>query len=55
MARVDQERKDFIHGQFQKDARDPLNYDLVINTGGLTAEGTAEIVLATLKQKLGVA
>jgi cytidylate kinase len=54
VARVDQERKDFIHGQFQKDARDPLNYDLVINTGPLTVEGTAEIVLAGLKQKLGV-
>jgi cytidylate kinase len=54
VARVDQERKDFIHGQFQKDARDPMNYDVVINTGALTVEGTAEIVLAALKQKLGV-
>ncbi len=53
--KVDQERKNFIHGQFQKDARDPLNYDLVVNTGALTVEGTAEIVLAALKQKLGVA
>ncbi len=54
VAKVDQERKDFAHEQFQKDVRDPLNYDLVINTGGLTVEGTAEIVLAALKQKLGV-
>ena len=54
VAKVDQERKDFIHGQFQKDVQDPLNYDLVVNTGPLTVEGTAEIVLAALKQKLGV-
>lgn len=54
IARVDQERKDFIRGQFQKDVRDPMNYDLMINTGALTAERTTEIVLATLKQKLGV-
>ncbi|HKT10658.1 MAG TPA: cytidylate kinase-like family protein [Terriglobia bacterium] len=54
VAKVDQERKDFIRGQFQKDARDPMNYDLVINTAPLTAERTAEIVIAALKQKLGV-
>jgi cytidylate kinase len=54
VARVDQERKDFIRDQFQKDVCNPLNYDLVVNTGGLTVEGTAEIVLAALKQKLGV-
>jgi len=54
VARVDQERKDFIHGQFQKDAYDPLNYDLVVNTGALTVERTAEIVLAALTQKLGI-
>jgi cytidylate kinase len=54
VAKVDQERKDFIHNQFQKDVQDPLNYDLVVNTGALTVEGTAEIVLAALKQKPGV-
>lgn len=55
IAKVDQERADFIRGQFQRDARDPLNYDLVINTGQLTVERTAEIVLSALKQKPGVA
>ncbi|TAM81406.1 MAG: cytidylate kinase-like family protein [Acidobacteria bacterium] len=52
--KVDRERKHFVHDQFQKDLRDPLNYDLVINTDALTVEGTAEIVLAALKQKLAV-
>lgn len=54
VAKVDQERKEFIHRQFQKDTRNPLNYDLMVNTGPLTVERTAEIVLAALKQKLGV-
>ncbi|MEJ2007041.1 MAG: cytidylate kinase-like family protein [Acidobacteriota bacterium] len=54
VTKVDQGRKDFIHGHFQQDARDPLNYDLVVNTAVLSVEGTAEIVMAALKQKLGV-
>lgn len=52
--RVDQERKDFIRSHFSLDARDPLNYDLVVNTAALSVEGTAEIVMTALKQKLGV-
>jgi cytidylate kinase len=55
VARVDQERTNFIRSHFQKDARDPLHYDLVVNTGGLSVEQTAEIVLAALKNKLGIA
>lgn len=54
VVKVDQERMDFIQSHFRKDIRDPLNYDLVVNTESLTVEGTAEIVLAALKQKLGV-
>jgi cytidylate kinase len=53
--KVDQERKVFIRSHFQHDARNPLHYDLVVNTGGLSVEGTAEIVLAAARQKLGVA
>lgn len=53
--RVDQQRKDFIRSHFQRDTRDPLHYDLVVNTGALSAEGTAEIVLAAARQKLGIA
>lgn len=52
--KVDQERRNFIRSHFQRDTRDPLHYDLVVNTGALTAEGTAEIVLAAARNKLGV-
>lgn len=54
VGKVDQERRIFIRSQFQGNANDPLNYDLVLNTGALSVEGTAEIVLAALKQKLGI-
>jgi cytidylate kinase len=52
--KVDQQRKRFVREHFQKDPREPLHYDIVVNTEALTVEGTAEIVLTALKQKLGV-
>lgn len=52
--KVDQERKNFIRSYFQQDARDPLHYDLVLNTEALSIEGTADIVLAAIRRKLGV-
>lgn len=52
--KVDRERKAFVRNHFQQDISDSLQYDLVINTGPLSVEGTAEIVLAALKRKLGV-
>jgi cytidylate kinase len=53
--KVDQERENFIRGHFQHDAGNPLHYDLVVNTGALSVQGTAEIVLAAARQKLGIA
>lgn len=54
VTKVDQQRKDFQHGHFQKDASDPMQYDLIVNTGSLSVEATAEIVLSALKHKLGI-
>lgn len=51
---VDREREKFIRSHFQHGTRSPLDYDVVINTGHLSAEGTAEILLAALHRKLGV-
>lgn len=51
---VDKEREKFVRTHFQHGARNPLDYDLVINTASLTAESTAEIVLAALQKKLGI-
>jgi cytidylate kinase len=51
---VDKEREKFIRSHFQHGARNPLDYDIVINTGHLSAEATADILLAALQKKLGV-
>jgi Cytidylate kinase-like family len=54
--KVDPERKEFARRSFDRDVEDPLNYDLVINTGamGMKMEPVAALVLAALAQKLGV-
>jgi hypothetical protein len=51
---IDSERAAFIRKTFQKDVRSPLNQDLVVNTGNLGIENTADIVLAALEKKLGI-
>lgn len=51
---ADRERAKFIRRYFARDEKDPLNYDLIINTGGKAMEAVAEFVLAALRQKLGV-
>ena len=50
----DSDRATFIERTFRKDAGSPLNYDLVLNTGELTVEQAAAIVLTALREKLGV-
>lgn len=51
---VDSERRKFMRSHYQRQARNPLDYDLVLNTGFLTAEETVGILLAALESKLGV-
>ena len=51
---VDKEREKFIRSNFQRGSRNPLDYDLVINTGSLSAENTTEILLSALESKFGV-
>ena len=52
-ARREIERSDAAHSRtflrfFEADWRDPLNYDLVLNTGHLTPEACAEILIETV-------
>jgi Cytidylate kinase-like family len=51
---VDREREKFVRSHFQCSAKNPLDYDLVINTACLSAEKAAEILLAALQKKLGI-
>lgn len=50
----DADREGFLHKTFHQDARDPLNYDLVVNTGSMSVETVVEVVLVALERKLGV-
>lgn len=51
---VDTKRAAFLWKVFRKDASSPLNHDLVLNTGDISIESAAKIVLAALEEKLGV-
>ncbi len=50
----DADREAFLRKTFHQDARDPLNHDLVINTGSLNMETMVAMVLVALERKLGV-
>ena len=51
---VDAKREAFLWKIFRKDAGAPLNHDLILNTGTISIDGAAKIVLAALEAKLGV-
>lgn len=53
IAHIDAEREKFVHTHFQRRPRNPLDFDIVINTGYLTYEETAEILLGALRSKFG--
>jgi cytidylate kinase len=50
----DDDRTEFIRKAFGHEAGLPLDYDLVLNTGRLSIEKAAQVVLETLRIKLGV-
>jgi cytidylate kinase len=52
--RTDHERANLARHQFGHDVADPLSHDLVINTGALSVEGAAQIVIMALQKKLSV-
>ena len=51
---VDKLRAEFICKIFKKDVNSPLNQDITINTDEISIEGAVKIILAALKEKLGV-
>lgn len=54
LEQVDREREKFIRSHFHHGTRTPLDYDLVINTGHLSAQATTDIVMTALHKKLGL-
>lgn len=54
IAKADRERKNLARKHYRRDWADPLHHDLIINTAELTVPAVAEVVIASLKQKLGL-
>jgi cytidylate kinase len=50
----DRERARLTREDYGADRNDPLHYDLIINTAGLSLEAAAEIVFSAVRQKLNV-
>lgn len=46
----DRERVKFLKDHFKKDANDPLNYDLVLNTSRFSVDEAAELVIEALQR-----
>lgn len=51
---IDSKRASFLWKTFKKDVGAPQNHDLVINTGQISVDGAAKIVLLALQEKLKV-
>ena len=47
--KTDADRRSFIRKYFYIDASDPLNYDVVINTGRISYDTAVESIIAGLK------
>ena len=54
IAKVTEERKNFVEEYFQKDYNDPTSYDLTINTASLDLEQTADIIVAAYRKKFSL-
>ena len=48
ITRTESDRRAFIRKYFNADITDPINYDIVINTGGLEIDKAVEAVIAAL-------
>lgn len=48
ITKTDSERRAFIRKYFNTSVADPLNYDMVVNTGGASIDGVVEAVAALL-------
>ena len=49
--RSDHQRGGFIHFYFDRDWRDPINYDLIFNTSRLSEETVIDCIIAAVKEK----
>jgi cytidylate kinase len=50
---ADRDRRDFIHDHYGRSIDEPADYDLIVNTGTLSLEAAAEIVVQAYKVRFG--
>ena len=50
----DRERAKSVRRHFGHDVADPLSHDVILNTGALSVEAAAEVIMTALQRKLGV-
>ena len=48
---VDRQRAQFVRGHFGMDPHDPDFYDLVVNTGGMSLDHAAHLVICALRNR----
>ena len=53
LVRVERERQTFIRRHYDRDVGDPIHYDIMVNTEGLTPEQAADVLLAAYGSKFG--
>lgn len=51
LERTDAERESFVRRLFGRGIDDPLGYDLIVNTGGLSTEASARLIVEAFNQK----
>jgi cytidylate kinase len=49
--RTESDRRAFVRKYFHADITDPINYDLVINTGSIDVDGAVDSILAVLRRR----
>ena len=49
--RTESDRRAFIRKYFNADITDPINYDLIINTGTLSIDEAVDIIIAAVAKK----
>jgi cytidylate kinase len=53
LVRVERERQTFIRRHYGRDVGDPVHYDIMINTEGMSPDQAADILVAAYKSKFG--
>jgi len=48
---TDRQRDQYVKANYGRHRQDPLNYDLVLNTGRLGLEGAADLIVAEVRRR----